>query len=206
MDLEFHGQAEQDKFVLSVLKNKTNGYFLEIGSNDPIYINNSYILEKKYGWNGLMVEYDGNFERYYRLYRSSHYIIQDATKIDYANFFEKNQFPKNMDYLQIDLEAWNGSTINTLKLLDETIFDEYKFAVVTFEHDIYRGDHFDTRNTSREIFKKRGYHRVYSDVANGTPYEDWYVYPPLVDMDYIEKIQRNESLEWREIMKIIDNV
>ena len=37
-------QAEQDKFVLQVLKEKKNGYFLEIGSNHPVNINNSYIL------------------------------------------------------------------------------------------------------------------------------------------------------------------
>jgi hypothetical protein len=30
------GQANQDKFVLNVLKEKRNGYFLEIGSNHPI--------------------------------------------------------------------------------------------------------------------------------------------------------------------------
>ena len=99
-----------------------------------------------------------------------------------------------MDYLQIDLEAWNGSTINTLKLLDETIFDEYKFAVVTFEHDIYRGDHFDTRNTSREIFKKRGYICVFEDICNGeNPYEDWYIYPDLVDMSYINNLISNNN-------------
>ena len=44
----FKGQAEQDKFVLNMLKNKKNGFFLEIGSNHPININNSYILEKNY--------------------------------------------------------------------------------------------------------------------------------------------------------------
>lgn len=42
----FNGQAEQDKFVLNILKNKKKGFFLEIGSNHPIKINNSYILEK----------------------------------------------------------------------------------------------------------------------------------------------------------------
>ena len=40
------GQAQQDKFVLNVLNEKKNGYFLEIGSNHPININNTYLLEK----------------------------------------------------------------------------------------------------------------------------------------------------------------
>jgi hypothetical protein len=40
----YYGQIQQDKFVLNVLKNKKNGFFVEIGSYDPILINNSYIL------------------------------------------------------------------------------------------------------------------------------------------------------------------
>ena len=56
----FNGQAGQDKFVINILKEKCNGFFLEIGSNDPIEINNSYILEKKYNWKGIMIEYDKN--------------------------------------------------------------------------------------------------------------------------------------------------
>ena len=51
--IKFYGQAEQDKFVLNMLNNKENGYFLEIGSNDPIHINNTYILEKDYNWKGI---------------------------------------------------------------------------------------------------------------------------------------------------------
>jgi len=43
--VKYNGQAEQDKFVLNVMKHKQNGFFLEIGSNHPIHINNSYILE-----------------------------------------------------------------------------------------------------------------------------------------------------------------
>ena len=62
-------QSGQDKFILSVLKNKKNGYFLEIGSNDPILINNTYILEKDYNWKGIMVEYDGSFQNSYEIIR-----------------------------------------------------------------------------------------------------------------------------------------
>jgi hypothetical protein len=45
----FRGQSNQDRFVLNVLKEKKDGYFLEIGSNHPININNSYLLETNYG-------------------------------------------------------------------------------------------------------------------------------------------------------------
>jgi len=191
----YGGQAQQDKFVLNILKEKRAGYFLEIGSNDPIQINNTYILEKNYDWSGIMVEYDPTFLPLYNKHRpNSIHIINDATKIDYKNIFQINNVPSSIDYLQIDLEAYNGSTIQTLQKLDTDIFDNYTFATVTFEHDIYRTNNYNTRELSRTIFNKRGYVRVFNDVANGSnPFEDWYVHPTLVDMNYVNHlIQKNK--------------
>lgn len=203
--MQYNGQVGQDKFVLSVLKNKKNGYFVEIGSNDPIKINNTYIMEKEFGWKGIMVEYDKQWVSAYQLHRpNSIYCFNDATKIDYTTLFKNNNVPKNMDYLQIDLDVCNRSTLDTLELFDKTIFDNYKFATVTFEHDIYDGDRFNTRQASRDIFAKRGYVLVFQDVRNGpSPFEDWYVYPSLVDMNYINKIKTNESLEYNTIMALL---
>jgi hypothetical protein len=177
---------------------------LEIGTNHPININNSYILEKTYGWTGLMVEYDRAYEKLYTQHRSSPYVIQDARTVDYSGLFKKYQFPVSIDYLQIDLEVNNGSTINTLKRLEATVFPTYTFSVVTFEHDIYTGDHFDTRNTSRLIFERNGYVRVFSDVKNqGNAYEDWYVYPANVDMDYVNSIKVGTPMEYTDIVKLL---
>jgi len=196
------GQSLQDFFVLKLLNFKRNGYFLEIGSNHPININNSFVLEKEYNWNGLMVEYDPVHEASYKEHRKCNYIIQDATKVDYCTLLA--DFPKNMDYLQIDLEVSNFSTLKTLMVLEETVMKDYTFSVVTFEHDIYTGDFYDTRNTSRLIFERNGYIRVFSDVKNqGFPYEDWYVHSSYPDMTFINKIKTEISMEYTEIMKII---
>ena len=98
------GQAEQDKFIVHVLKEKKNGYFLEIGSHHPMIINNSYLLETKYDWKGIMIEYDETFLDLYHAYRpNSVHVIRDATQIDYKELFEKNNMPLSLDYLQIDL-------------------------------------------------------------------------------------------------------
>jgi len=207
------GQAEQDKFVLHILKEKKNGFFLEIGSNHPININNSWLLEKKYDWKGIMVEYDISFLNLYKVHRpNSIHVIKDATEVDYKNVFEQNNVPFLIDYLQIDLEANNGSTLKTLEKLDNEIFDTYKFATVTFEHDIY-ATNYNTRLVSREIFKKRGYICVFEDINNQgiNPYEDWYVHPDLVDMEYVSNlIDKNQkyyvshhltgkSINWEDI-------
>ena len=191
----FLGQAEQDKFVLNVLKYKKNGYFLEIGSNHPIDINNSYLLETKYDWKGIMVEcYSGFLPLYIEHRPNSVHIINDATKIDYKSIFIQNSVPLTVDYLQIDLNAETGSTIQTLQKLDNEIFDTYKFATVTFEHDIYNTNFGNTRIESRNIFKKRGYICVFEDINNGgNPYEDWYVHPDLVDMNYVNNLIENSK-------------
>jgi len=204
--LNYNSQVGQDKFVLSVLKNKKNGYFIEIGSNDPKLINNTFILEKDFNWSGIMVEYDSKWLQSYKDTRpNSIHVIDDATKIDYKTLFVNNKVPHNIDYLQIDLDVCNRSTLDTLELFNNTIFDNYKFATITFEHDIYSGDHFNTRQTSRNIFLKRGYILVFPDVKNGSnAFEDWYVHPDLVDMNYINKVKTNESLEFNQIMSILN--
>lgn len=211
------GQANQDKFVLNILKEKKNGYFLEIGSNHPININNSYLLEKQYDWRGIMIEYNGSFLDLYKIHRpNSIHIINDATKVDYTNIFEQNNLPLSFDYLQIDLEADNGSTIKTLQKLDNEVFDTYKFATITFEHDIYHTNFDNTRLKSRDIFKKRGYVCVFEDINNqgGDPYEDWYVHPDLVDMNYVNNLIEinkknyvnhpitNKTINWKNIQYI----
>jgi hypothetical protein len=211
------GQAEQDKFVLNVLNNKKNGYFLEIGSNHPIDINNSYLLETNYDWKGIMVEYESKFLSLYEQHRpNSIHVINDATKVDYKNVFEKNNMPLTFDYLQIDLDANNGSTLKTLQKLDNEIFDTYKFATVTFEHDIYHTNFANTRLESRNIFAKRGYICVFEDINNGgiNPFEDWYVHPDLVDMNYVNNLIENnktyyvnhsitkKTINWQDIQYI----
>jgi len=184
------GQANQDKFILNVLKEKTNGYFLEIGSNHPININNTYLLETIYKWKGIMIEYDPKYLQLYKEHRpNSIHVISDATTVDYKKVFEQNNMPLSVDYLQIDLEANNGSTIKTLQKLDNELFNTYKFAVVTFEHDIYHTNFDNTRLKSREIFARRGYRCVFEDINdNHNPYEDWYVHPDLVDMNYVTSL------------------
>ena len=198
-------QALQDLFAMSVLKNKTNGTFVEIGSNHPIAGNNTYLMESKFNWKGLMIEYDRSFEQLYKDLRpNSIYRIGDARLVDYRGILDENQFPSNIDYLQIDLDVDNNSTLDTLLLLDNTCFDKYKFATITFEHDIYTGNFFNTREISREIFKKRGYELVFPDVAvffegRHCPFEDWYVHPDLVDMDYVNGIRSSVGLKVEEI-------
>ena len=40
--MESYSQIGQDLWVLETLKNKKNGYFLDIGAHDGIYLSNTY--------------------------------------------------------------------------------------------------------------------------------------------------------------------
>ena len=212
MSKKYLGQAAQDYFVINVLNHKRNGWFVELGSENPSFNNNTYILEKYLDWKGVMVEYNADYLPMYQAHRpnSKHY-MSDATKLNFKEILDTHEFPKAVDYLQLDLEADNRSTLSVLEHFDANVFPTYTFGVITFEHDIYRGDFYETRRISREIFAKNGYFRVFSDVSasnkdyhNPMPFEDWYVHPSLVDMHYIDKIKRNESLPYQVIEEIID--
>src|SRR3990167_7150651 len=49
-------QHRQDLFVLSQLNFKRNGYFVEFGATNGIDLSNTYLLEKEFGWAGILAE------------------------------------------------------------------------------------------------------------------------------------------------------
>ena len=203
--MNYQGQAGQDKFVAEVLKFKKDGYFVEIGSENYISHNNSYVLEKELGWRGIMIDMTQDCLAGWKKHRqNSVHIIDDATKIDYEQLFATNNVPENVDYLQIDLDVENRSTLDVLEKFDSTIFNKHKFATITFEHDIYRGNYYNTRNKSRQIFKNRGYELVFPDVScqflgRLCVFEDWWVHPDLVDMEFINKNRKSSSILGKSI-------
>jgi len=190
-----YSQAFQDIFVLTMLNGKNNGTYVEIGGSDPININNTYILEKTFGWNGLSFEIDEEIVSYYNSTRINKCICLDATKANYSKIFKENQIPKHVDYLQVDIEpAWQ-----TLKSLKQIDLNEYRFSVITFETDAYQGN-TDVIEESRSIFNKHGYQLVASNVKNlGNAFEDWYVDPQVVSENIWKQFQ-SDSLESSEVI------
>ena len=54
---QYYSQVGQDYFLDSIIfYRKQGGFFLDIGGNDPVSINNTYFFEKNRAWKGLAFE------------------------------------------------------------------------------------------------------------------------------------------------------
>lgn len=56
LGISSNAQLHQDLFALLETNFKYGGFFVEFGAVDGLYLSNSLILEKAYGWQGILVE------------------------------------------------------------------------------------------------------------------------------------------------------
>jgi FkbM family methyltransferase len=67
----YQSQIFQDVFVLWALGDKRDGYFVEIGVGDGRALSNTHMLEKTYGWRGLLAEPNPAFQDRIRAQRTA---------------------------------------------------------------------------------------------------------------------------------------
>ena len=64
------GQLFQDLWALWETNNKREGYFIEVGAADGVFLSNTYFLEKEMGWSGIIAEANPAFTQSIRENRS----------------------------------------------------------------------------------------------------------------------------------------
>jgi hypothetical protein len=184
----YHSQAWQDEFVSNVLNFKRNGYYLDIGSFSAISTSNSYYFEDELKWHGICVEKSLDHNEGYKS-RTCHFINDDATKIDYKTILNKEKYPSRIDYLSIDIDENSAEVLKILPLND------YRFSVITIEHDAYRFGN-KLKDEERAILSGHSYSLLCSDVlvplgcgmGPNLPFEDWWVDASVFNMDKLHRL------------------
>ena len=179
----------QESYVLSVLEEKRNGYYVELGSGDPAIGNNTRLLEEEFEWVGLALDVDEKLVQKYNLERRNKCIKADALTFDYIKYFEENNFPKEIDYLQIDIDDHENSAC-MLALLALPML-KYRFRVITIEHDLIRNFKWQAmRDAQREILSSLGY-TLTGQLVN----EDWWVDKNLIPNYSVESFIGNPHID-----------
>jgi FkbM family methyltransferase len=84
-------QLGQDVLALSVTGVDSPGFFVEFGAADGVALSNSYILEKQFGWSGILCEPSKSWHQ--ALWRNRNCTID--TRCVYSAFGQKISFSEN---------------------------------------------------------------------------------------------------------------
>lgn len=168
-DLGIENSTLHAGFALRFNDDKKNGVFVEIGAGHWQNQNNTYVLEKHFGWKGTAIDIMPNLAKDYNENRSNKCIAADAMSFNWDKHFEENNFPKRIDYLQIDVDK-TPENANLLALLNLPL-SRYRFNTLTIEHCYHMYPKIaKVRELQREILFSYGY----SLIASGFD-EDWWV-------------------------------
>lgn len=156
-------------FALRFNDDKKNGFFVEVGAGHWQSQNNTYILEKHFDWQGVAIDIMPNLAEEYNQNRSNNCVVGDAMSFNWDKYFEENNFPKRIDYLQIDVDK-TPEYANLFALLNLPL-SRYRFNAITLEHCYNMYPQIGkVRDLQREIMFSYGY----TLVAAGFD-EDWWI-------------------------------
>lgn len=197
----FFSDARQDEFVARIFSFKRDGFFVDIGSCNAVGSNNTFFFEGL-GWNGLCVELNSGYNSSYAVRRCT-YMNDNALNLNYLDIFNNLNFPKSIDYLSMDIDELSYEALTKLP------HKEYKFKVITIEHDAYRlGDSF--KEKQRQFLSNLGYELIAGNIyveqsgyAKNSPFEDWWVYPKEFNIELLNKIKSQNIYPSQVISKFL---
>jgi hypothetical protein len=195
---EYHQNfSDQEQFVLNLLNNKKEGYYVELGAAHSTKGSNTYRLETEFNWKGVSFEIVPELHKEVSENRKNPCILGDATKFNYIKYFEEHNFPNQIDYLQVDIDEGYqnngrpaGNHYTSLHGLISVPLNKYRFTVITFEHDAnmyWRNTGM--RDAQREILDSLGYSLVVRQM-----HEDWWVDPEVVNLEGYRKYFKWDTL------------
>jgi hypothetical protein len=160
-----HEDATQsNSFALRLSGDKVGGVYVEVGSSHYRKQNQTYFLEKEFGWSGVGIEIKKEFVDEYNKERANPCILGDATSFNWDKYFEDNNFPKQIDYLCIDTDGSN------LRSLINIPFSRYRFNTIVVEFRFpnvkVKNTETDVQKTMHSILNNYGYTHIGSGFAD----------------------------------------
>jgi FkbM family methyltransferase len=172
---EFKSQYGQDILVDRLLKQKREGFFLELGAYDPVHLSNTYFLEKNRGWRGLLVEAQPDRKQLLERHRSnsiveSHAISDEEKEISFTvadaiSGIDDTMLPQHMERVS-DLQS---SSIRLKTVTLQSLLDK---------HRIQKIDYFslDVEGAELQVLRSIDFSKVRIDVIT-------------VEIDYPERMK-----------------
>jgi hypothetical protein len=135
---KIYSQYYEDGMIREALEsvNSINeGFFVDVGSWDGVYLSNTYILIRDFGFKGICIESNEekhnqaveNFQNMGITCINTLLSTEKDNSLDYI--LNKNNCPKDFDFLSIDTE---GSELQILNNID---FDKYQIKVICVENN-----------------------------------------------------------------------
>jgi FkbM family methyltransferase len=185
----------QDLLALNYNNFKINGYFIEIGAGDGKTFSNTYLLEKKFKWKGILVEPNISFQHLIKKNRKC--IIENKLlyhkpniKINFhenlqtptlSSIYAKNIFNKSYKINTITFDQLLKSNSsprvvdylsidtegNELRILKSINFKKNKIKLISIEHNYQ----YKKRKDIFILMKKNGYTRKFKNLSH---YDDFY--------------------------------
>lgn len=201
-------QIRQDLFVLATLDQKHHGFFVEFGAASGRALSNTYLLEKLYGWKGILAEPARCWHHELRMnrvgpietaciWKSSgdrlpfrEVVAPELSTIDQVfRTDEHQQQRKSADIYEVDTISLEDllQKYNAPKLIDYLSIDtegsEYSvleaFDFNRYSFSVITCEHNYT--DSRELIFKLLSHHGYNRVhQKWSQFEDWYILDPDV--------------------------
>lgn len=200
---ESPAQLRQDLFALAMNGFKRDGFFVEFGATDGEELSNTLLLEKGYGWSGILAEPATMWHDDLKANRACS-IETDCVWSATGDTLEFTEAPRGENsaisqYVRAKRKAQGtGYSVNTISLADllakhnaPEVIDFMSVDTEGSEFDILQAFDFSKhrfrvitvehnyapqREKLHTLLTEKGYRRVHEDVSR---FDDWYLGPDL---------------------------
>lgn len=186
-------QVFQDLFAIYFSKFKKKGYFIEIGAGNGFDLSNTYLLEKKYKWKGIICEPNRRNQALIKRIRKVYLEKKPLTKVGqkkivffenkdpYQSSIRKNEDTENQYHtktISLNQLLRNKRNVidyisidtegNEFEIIKKFNFKKFRVKLISIEHN------FNTRKRKKifNLLKKNKFERIFENISY---MDDWYI-------------------------------